>query len=134
MASVIDPDTPPPLAPGEWLVAIGATCELYRAGQPPIVCTLDEVVALYAALGRSPTVRRLAAPRGTVAAAERARERADTAEVAALRAALAKAGGNVGAAAEALGIPRRTLDRRIAAAGLREWLAEDYPTIRRPHK
>ena len=44
-----------------------------------------------------------------------------------LRAALAAHGGHVGATAEALGVSRATLDRRIGALGLREWLRAAYP-------
>jgi DNA-binding NtrC family response regulator len=44
-----------------------------------------------------------------------------------LRAALAAHGGHVGATAEALGVSRATLDRRIAALGIREWLRTAYP-------
>ena len=49
------------------------------------------------------------------------------ADVAAVLAALAKTSGNVGAAADLLGIPRRTLDRRIVTLGLREHLSATYP-------
>lgn len=41
--------------------------------------------------------------------------------------ALAETGGNVRAAAKLLGLPRRTLDRRIVALGLRERVTAAYP-------
>ena len=44
-----------------------------------------------------------------------------------LRAALEAHGGHVGATAEALGVSRATLDRRIGALGLREWLRKKFP-------
>ena len=121
----------------EWQIVIGPGrgCSLHLPGIDGAY-TVEELAALYQALGRSPTVRRLAtAPRATLAAAEAAQERADDIGAAAIRAALLKAGGNVGAAAKALGIPRRTLDRRIAAAGLREWLTGAYPlSVRQPKR
>lgn len=51
-----------------------------------------------------------------------------------IRAALASASGNVGAAAIALRVPRRTLDKRIAALGLRAWLTATYPRADRQPK
>ncbi len=53
--------------------------------------------------------------------------RAAAADTAAVLAALAKVGGNVGRAAAELGIPRRTFDRRIVALGLREHVSITYP-------
>jgi len=50
-----------------------------------------------------------------------------TLDATALMAALATAGGHVGKAALALGVCRRTLDRRITALGLRAWLRGAYP-------
>lgn len=53
---------------------------------------------------------------------------ATSADADALRAALEAAGGHVGKAARALGVCRRTLDRRITATpGLRVWLRDAYP-------
>ena len=64
-----------------------------------------------------------------------AAQRAAAADVAAVLAALAKTSGNVGAAADLLGIPRRTLDRRIVTLGLREHLSATYPRAgRQPRK
>lgn len=54
-------------------------------------------------------------------------QQAAAADVAAVLAALAKTSGNVGRAAALLGIPRRTLDRRIVTLGLREHLSATYP-------
>lgn len=52
-----------------------------------------------------------------------------------LRAALVAAGGVVGAAARALAMPRRTMDARITALGLRPWLTETYPmSARQPRR
>jgi DNA-binding NtrC family response regulator len=66
----------------------------------------------------------------TATAAQQAAE----ADAAAIRAALSHASGNVGRAAEALGVARRTLDRRINALGLRDWLTEEYPLRARQPK
>ena len=49
---------------------------------------------------------------------------ADTARI---RGALDGARGNVRRAALALGVPRRTLDKRIVELGLREWLTGAWP-------
>lgn len=56
------------------------------------------------------------------------------ADTAALLAALHAASGNVTAAAKALGIARRTIDRRIDAFGLRAWLTAAYPRSKRQPK
>ena len=45
---------------------------------------------------------------------------------------LAACHGNVAATADILGVPRRTLDRRINALGLRDWLTTTYPPGERP--
>lgn len=66
--------------------------------------------------------------------AEEAEERAVAAKVAALRAALVEASGAVTRAAAALGIPERTLRRRIGEAGLADWLRETYPRSARQPK
>jgi transcriptional regulator of acetoin/glycerol metabolism len=52
---------------------------------------------------------------------------AQVADVAQIKGALDSAKGNVGKAALALGVERRTLDRRITALGLRTWLRASYP-------
>jgi transcriptional regulator of acetoin/glycerol metabolism len=52
---------------------------------------------------------------------------AQAADVAQIKGALTSAQGNVGKAARALGVERRTLDRRITALGLRAWLRASYP-------
>ena len=50
-------------------------------------------------------------------------------------AALSAAHGNVRAAALALKIERRTLDRRITSLGLRAWLSDTYPrSVRQSRK
>lgn len=60
---------------------------------------------------------------------------AASADVVRVVAALSAASGNVGAAAAALGVPRRTLDRRINSMGLREGLSATYPrSARQPRK
>lgn len=57
------------------------------------------------------------------------------ADMARIVAALSAASGNVGAAADALGINRRTLDRRINGYGLRDWLSDTYPwSVRQPKR
>ena len=43
-----------------------------------------------------------------------------------IRAALVAASGSVRGAARALDVPERTLHRRIAELGLREWLTAEY--------
>lgn len=49
--------------------------------------------------------------------------------------ALRAASGNVGVAAKALDVPRRTLDRRINDLDLRAWLTETYPrSVRQPKR
>lgn len=53
----------------------------------------------------------------------------DEAERDRIRLALAATSGNVGRAAVALEVPRRTLDRRITALGLRVWLSTSYPSV-----
>jgi DNA-binding NtrC family response regulator len=63
------------------------------------------------------------APPLTAAAAQQAA----AVDTRAVLAALAAASGNVGAAAVTLKIARRTLDRRINALGLRDWLSTAYP-------
>jgi transcriptional regulator of acetoin/glycerol metabolism len=64
-----------------------------------------------------------------------AAQQAAAADVAAVLAALRQTDGNVRAAAELLGIPRRTLDRRIVALGLREYVSAAYPrSARQPRK
>jgi transcriptional regulator of acetoin/glycerol metabolism len=64
-----------------------------------------------------------------------AAQQAAAADVAAVLATLAKTSGNVRAAAVLLGIPRRTLDRRIVSLGLREHLSATYPrAARQPAK
>lgn len=61
-----------------------------------------------------------------------ARERA---EVTTILGALARTRGNARAAAELLGVQRRTLDRRIVALGLREQITSAYPrSSRQPRK
>lgn len=52
-------------------------------------------------------------------------------DTAALLAALSAASGNVTAAALALDVPRRTIDRKIDACGLRAWLTATYPCSKR---
>lgn len=52
---------------------------------------------------------------------------ATAADVEQIVSALSAASGNVGAAAKALKVSRATLDRRITAYGLREWLTTTYP-------
>jgi len=65
----------------------------------------------------------------------RAAQQAADADAAAIRAALETASGNVGRAAETLGVQRRTLDRRINALGLRDWLTTTYPrSARQPRR
>lgn len=60
---------------------------------------------------------------------------ATSADMARIVAALSAARGNVRVAAVALGIQRRTLDRRIVSYGLREWLSDTYPwSDRQPRK
>ena len=51
-------------------------------------------------------------------------------DAAAIRAAMAEA-GNVRAAAKLLGVPRRTLDKRIVKLGLREELRDAHPYAER---
>ena len=63
--------------------------------------------------------------------AAQAQQAADTAAV---LAALTAASGNVTTAARALNVPRRTLDRRINACGLRAWLTTTYPRSKRQPK
>lgn len=63
-----------------------------------------------------------------------AAQRAAAADVAALLGALTRASGNVSAVAAELGIPRRTIDRRINDLGLREWLTATYPRSKRQPK
>lgn len=62
-------------------------------------------------------------PGAREAAAAAARE----ADEAAIRAALAASSGNVGRAARALEVSRRSLDERITHLGLRTWLRDAYP-------
>lgn len=58
---------------------------------------------------------------------------ATAADIAKIVGALSAASGNVGAAARALQVSRATLDRRITAFGLREWLTDTYPrSVRQP--
>lgn len=64
-------------------------------------------------------------------AAKRAALAVDISEI---RAALVSSGGNVAAAATALNVARASLDKRITRIGLRPWLAESYPALRRPQK
>lgn len=52
---------------------------------------------------------------------------ADAADAKRIMRALKTSRGNVGAAAKALDVPRRTLDRRINALGLRDWLTAAFP-------
>ena len=66
-------------------------------------------------------------PRANKAAPSTLKESTDAAEVAAIRRAIEVAGGNVSAAAAALGTPYRTLTWKIRRLGLRDWLAEAYP-------
>lgn len=64
-----------------------------------------------------------------------AAQQAAAADVAAILAALRKTSGNVGAAAKLLGIPRRTLDKRITRLGLRAELKAAYPrSVRQPRR
>ncbi len=64
-----------------------------------------------------------------------AAQQAAAADAAAIRAALEATSGNVQRAAEALSVPRRTLDRRINALGLRRWLTETYSlSVRQPRR
>ena len=64
-----------------------------------------------------------------------AAQQAAAVDTAAVLAALAATSGNVGAAAAALKIARRTLDRRINALGLRDWLSAAYPrSARQPRR
>ncbi len=53
------------------------------------------------------------------------------ADVAALLAALPAASGNVAAVARSMQIPKRTLDAKITALGLRAWLVATYPRSKR---
>lgn len=62
-------------------------------------------------------------------------EQAKCADEIAIKAALKAFNGNVGAAAKMLEVQRRTLDRRINALGLREWLTTTYPhSMRQPKR
>lgn len=61
-------------------------------------------------------------------------QQAAAADTAAILAALRRTNGNVGAAADLLGIPRRTLDKRIVKLGLREELSAAYPRSVRQSK
>lgn len=63
-----------------------------------------------------------------------AKRAAFMADISTIRAALIASGGNVAAAAQALDLPRTSLDKRITRIGLRPWLAESYPALRRPQK
>ena len=64
-----------------------------------------------------------------------AAQRAAATDAAAIRAALEAVRGNVSRAAEALGVPRRTLDRRINTLGLRSWLTDTYAlSARQPRR
>lgn len=63
-----------------------------------------------------------------------AKRAAFMADISTIRAALIASGGNVAAAAQALDVPRASLDKRITRIGLRPWLAESYPALRRPQK
>lgn len=63
----------------------------------------------------------------TPAAREAAAAAAREADEAAIRGALAASSGNVGAAAQALSVSRRSLDERITLLGLRTWLRDAYP-------
>lgn len=63
----------------------------------------------------------------TPAAREAAATAAREADEAAIRAALAASKGNVGRAALALEVSRRSLDERITFLGLRAWLRDAYP-------
>ena len=68
------------------------------------------------------------------AATREGKRAAREADFAAIQAALVASDGNTAAAARALGVPRATLDKRITSLGLRSWLAETYPALRRPQK
>ncbi len=73
------------------------------------------------------------ARRAVMATTQQGREAALAIDTQLVKDALIAANGNVTNTALALSIPRSTLDRRIKALGLWDWLHETYPLrVRQP--
>ena len=65
----------------------------------------------------------------------KAKQEAEAEEREALRTALQNANGSIAAVCRQSGVPRATLDRRIAKLGLQTWLRETYPLgLRQPRR